>query len=144
MNTIIILNTINVPTGTLLDSICSDLWSIIIQYYNKPPSIYAAGHVDSSYPNYEMVEADHHFLGFFRSELHNNTIYSLCDIDRFGVLFVGVNSILLKNNLIYWCHCSAKGDPVNLHGVCDFGDISFGDSYRWLKRRWCLFKFIGS
>ena len=50
-----ILNTINIPTGTLLDSICFDLWSVIVRYHRKPPSIFAVGLADISYPNYELV-----------------------------------------------------------------------------------------
>ena len=143
-----ILNTIIIPNATLLDSICTDLWSVIIRYYNKPPSIYAVGDVDSTYPNYELIEADDHFLGIFWSVLHNNTIYSLCDTKGYEALFVGVSKIFVRDECIGWRIDSTKGGFVDFCGP--FSDIAFSDIAfcntricNWICRKWCLFKFTG-
>ena len=134
-----ILNTINIPTNTLLDSICNDLWTVIVRYYNKPPSIYAIGSVDGIYPNYEPVEADDNFLDSFRHEFHNNTIYSLCDICAYNVISVGKNKVL--SQIDYWQIVSVKGNPVDLFKSHIFG-IYVSQYYNLLKL--CLFKFIGT
>ena len=135
-----ILNIINIPTNTLLDTVCNDLWTDIVRYYNKPPSIYAIGSVDGIYPNYEPVEADDNFLDSFRHEFHNNTIYSLCDICACNVISVGKYKTLSQN--YYRWIVFVKGNPVIFNKPHIFG--IYESQYYNLISKLCLFKFIGT